>query len=396
MRRRWVTILVTSAVLSGVGLTAAPATATPAPATSSAWAQERSGCHRHAHATCRRGVSAQLDAALAEQVEALGLVGAVVAVDTPGPGRYRRAFGLADADTGEAMTTHHRVGIASVAKTFTAVALLRLADQGRLSLDDPIDRYVDGVPGGDRITIRHLLGMRSGLFDHLADEALLAEWDADPLLPAWRPADVVAILQRNEQPAEPDTVTAYTNVNYVLAGLVLERVTGRPAAEAIEHLVTAPLGLHRTALQANPERPAPSTRGYLRLEEGGELVPMPPNNPNVVFTAGSMVSTVDDLARWSRALSRGALLSPRAEHAQRQFTPLEGTPVDEGTGYGLGLVRVGDWLGHDGVLFGETTMMFTNVRTGMTVVVAANTMAFDHEAPPAAALFGTIVAALDS
>jgi D-alanyl-D-alanine carboxypeptidase len=399
-------ILVALGVLSGAAFSAAPAhaeTAVMPPAPAPAEVQPR--CHPFPHGRNHHrahdhrspelapAVRARIDAAVAAQVDALGLVGALIAVDQPGVGRYEQAFGLADARTGEAMTTAHRVGIASASKTFTAVALLRLVDQGRLSLDDPLDRYVHGVPNGERITIRQLMGMRSGIFELVRDEALRARWDADLLLPGWQARDVVSVLRRNEPAAEPGAETAYANVNYVLAGLVLEAVTGRPASASLEHLVLEPLQLHHTGLRTSPMRPTPSTKSYLRTRADGERYEVPSWNPDVLFTAGSVMSTVGDLARWSRALSDGALMSLPTACAQRQFTPLAAT-APAGPSYGLGLMRIGDWLGHDGILFGETTIMLTNMRTGVTIVVATNTMDIAHEAAPAALLFNTVRRAL--
>ncbi len=137
-----------------------------------------------------------------------------------------KAYGLARTDPEEAMRAGMGFRAGSVTKTFTGNLALQLVDQGRLSLDDPVSRYVEGVPDGDRITVRMLLNHSSGLFNYGADKALNETITADPHK-VWTPAELVAVAVSNPPYFPPGEGCTYSNTNYVLLGMIIEKVTGR-------------------------------------------------------------------------------------------------------------------------------------------------------------------------
>lgn len=128
-------------------------------------------------------VARQLDDAIRKVMDEAKVPGVQVALSAPGKGAYVRAFGVADKATGAPMTDRLNMRIGSETKTFTVTAMLKLVDEGKIGLDDPIGKYVDGVPNGDRITLRELAGMRSGLFNYSADEDFFKALTSDPQRP---------------------------------------------------------------------------------------------------------------------------------------------------------------------------------------------------------------------
>jgi D-alanyl-D-alanine carboxypeptidase len=291
---------------------------------------------------------------------------------------------------------HYR--IASVTKTFTAQAVLRLADQGRLSLDDPLEEYVPDIPHGDEITVHDLLGMRGGVYDFVADEQFLARYVADPLLPGWSPYDVLEIIRAHaDEATQPDQATVYSNSEYVLLGLVVERVTGRSAQQCTTAVIED-LGLPETSYPTTAALPEPFTHGYLNTDS--QLAPADPaadeprdvtlSNPMVPFTAGAVVSTVPDMVRYAEQLATGAGLAPETARLRQEWTPLTSTGVR--AQYGLGVLQLGNWVGHNGSIFGYSDMVFHLPEEEASVVVMVD--AADGEAVPAGDLWGGIVTLL--
>jgi D-alanyl-D-alanine carboxypeptidase len=295
-----------------------------------------------------------------------------VSISISGPkGTYVRAYGVSDRAQKTPLAADDHVRIASITKTFTATAVLLQVARGKLALTDTIDRWFVGVPNADMITVRDLLAMRSGLFDFTAEPKFLRRFTANPML-RFGPQDVLKIVSRNRPVAAPDTETKYTDANYVLLGLILEDVTGMSAEEAITNQVIRPLGLKRTSFPKTAAIPRPFSRGYFAGDDGkGKVRNYTAVNPKVAWTAGAMISTLGDLHKYARKLATGALLPPPlfAERLKFGEIPNEGGPS---VGYGLGILRVGNWLGHDGAIFGFSTVTFYEPRTKTAIAATAN------------------------
>ncbi len=384
--RRWMRpAALALALLAGAGTTgftatpALPAEAAPPP-----------------DATLAPDLAARVDQ-LARAALTDGVTGAVVGISDPDRGNYLQAYGTADT-AGTPMTTDVHYRIASVTKTLTAQAVLRLADEGRLSLDDPLDEYVPDIPHGDEITVQDLLGMRGGVYDFVADEDFLARYAADPLLPGWAPHDVLEIIRAHaDEATPPDQATVYSNSEYVLLGLVIERVTGRSAQQHTTSVIED-LGLPETSYPTTAALPEPFTHGYVNTDS--ELAPADPaaeeprdvtlSNPEVPFTAGAVVSTVPDMVRYAEQLATGAGLTPATARLRQEWTPLTSTGVR--VQYGLGVLQLGDWVGHNGSIFGYSDVVTHLPEQGASVVVMVN--AADGEAVPATDLWSGIVTLL--
>src|SRR5262249_14148905 len=220
--------------------------------------------------------------------------------------------------------------------------ILMLADQGKLGLDDPIDRYVKGVPSGDRITLRLLAQMRGGLYDH-AD-------DTDKDLPKqplreYKPEELVEISFRHPLVFPPGSKFLSTNTNTVLLGLVVEKVSGQSLPSFIEQNILKPVGLTHTVFPKGAELPSPHSHGYFKMPDG-KIVDATDWNPSWGWAAGSMISTLDDMRVWARELALGKLISPAMKREQHQFLPAP--PEGDGALYGLALENQNGWIGHNG------------------------------------------------
>jgi D-alanyl-D-alanine carboxypeptidase len=311
-----------------------------------------------------------VDATVAQTMQAGRLPGLSIQITGP-KGDYSQAYGVADTATAQPLALDDHVRIASITKTFTATAVLLQVQKGRLALSDTLSEYVKGVPNGRRITIRQLLAMRSGIYDFTADPAFDAAFAANPLMP-FGLADVLAIIRRHAPAFAPGAKTSYADSNYFLLGAILEKVTHRSVESVITRDVIRPLGLTHTSFPTTPALPTPFAHGYYAGPDGtGDIRDLTQVGPQVAWTAGAMISTVGDLQRYGRQLAAGALLSPAMQRQRLRFgtIPNQGGPS---VGYGLGILRVGDWLGHDGAIFGFSTETFVDPKTGAEIVSAAN------------------------
>src|SRR5918993_155343 len=252
--------------------------------------------------------------------------GAVAIVVKDGRPVFRRAYGLADLEFGILLEADMVFRIGSVTKQFTAAAILQLVDAGKLTLDDDVAKYVEGYDtGGRRVTIEHLVTHTSGIPNYTE----LDEWAAH-LRDELTPRQILDMIRVKPHEFEPGTQFKYSNSGYLLLGLVIEKVSGRPYADYIRQMVL-PLGMPQTMyddpLLLIPRR----ARGY--EWESDEWRNAPYIGMSQPFSAGALVSTVDDLALWNTAIERGRLLSESSR--ARWFAPFR-LASGRTTGYALG------------------------------------------------------------
>lgn len=297
--------------------------------------------------------------------------GVNVGIWVPGRGNYVRTFGVADRATGRKLRLNDRFRIASITKSFTATAVLQLVDEGKLSLEDKLETYIPGIPNGGTITIRNLLGMTSGIYDFTSDEQFLADFTANPLLP-FDLDDVIAIVKRHDPLFSPGEKVVYCDTNYWFLGAIIEKVTGQPVEDVIQSKILLPLGLGGTSFPTTPAMPDPYAHGYFAGDDGkGPFRDYTRTNPNVAWTAGAMISTLSDLRAWGKELVTGTLLSP-ATQAERLKIGSFPNPGGPSVGYGLGIFKIGGFLGHNGAIFGYSTIVMTLPGTNATIVIESN------------------------
>ncbi|WP_406342470.1 serine hydrolase domain-containing protein [Streptomyces sp. NBC_00648] len=345
----------------------APTTATPA------MAAHAVGCDRYGPDRCPsdglgRELTARLDKAIEDVRRQAAIPGVAVGLWMPGKGNYVRATGVANKATGRPMTTDLFTRIGSETKTFTVTALLKLVDDGRIRLDDPISKYIRGVPNGRRITLRHLAEMRSGLFSYTDDPDFQHDLLSDPYR-SFTPHEALAYGYKHANTFAPGTQFQYVNSNLVLLGLVIEKVSGLRAADFIDKRVLRPAHLDHTLFPKGPEFPKPHARGYTNQTLSGDIEDSTNWNPSWAWTAGAMISNLQDLRRWAKIVATGTLLTPETQK-QRLKTLPTGYP---GTSYGLGIFKSGGWTGHNGSIPGYESVTVYLPSQKATLVVLLNT-----------------------
>ncbi|MEU4169587.1 serine hydrolase domain-containing protein [Streptomyces sp. NPDC026665] len=313
-------------------------------------------------------LTARLDKAVADVRKQAGIPGVVVGLWMPGKGNYVRATGVADKRTGRPMSAGDYVRIGSETKTFTVTALLELVDRHKVRLDDPISRYVPGVPGGRRITLRQLAEMRSGLFPYTSDADFEHDLLSDPQR-VFTPRELLAYGFKHPNTFAPGAQFEYSNTNLILLGLVVEKVTGHKLRDVIERRVLRPARLRHTLFPKGNEFPKPHPQGYTNQTLSGEVANSTNWNPSWAWAAGAMISNLQDLRHWAKVVATGTLLSPETQ-AQRLRTLPTGFP---GTTYGLGIFNASGWIGHNGSLPGYETVTVYLPSKKATLVVMLNT-----------------------
>ncbi|MFJ8077139.1 serine hydrolase domain-containing protein [Streptomyces sp. NPDC096176] len=330
-------------------------------------------------------VAKRLDTAIQQVMRETKVPGVIVSLSAPGKGSYVRTFGVADKATGAPMTRDLFVRIGSETKTFTVTALLELVDQGKVALDDPIAKYIDNVPNGDRITLRNLAGMRSGLFNYSMDEGFVKALLADPQR-RYTPQQLLDYSFKHPVQFQPNEEFEYSNTNLILLGLVVEKAGGLPLNEFIEQNVLKPAGLRNTLFPTGGEFPSPHAQGYTNQTPSGKVENTTDWDPSWAWAAGAMISDRRDLRSWARTVATGTLLSPETQ-AQRLKT--EPTPIP-GAAYGLGIFNVQGWIGHNGSLPGYETLTIYLPEPQATLVVLLNTDIL-HEQTEPSTLFGQAI-----
>ncbi|MFB7217637.1 serine hydrolase domain-containing protein [Streptomyces sp. NPDC056227] len=266
--------------------------------------------------------------------------------------------GVGDLATGAKVPKDGQVRIGSTTKTFTAVVVLQLVGEGKIGLDDTVDTYLPSLVRGEgidgrHITVRQLLQHTSGLPDYeslIGDDILQHRY--------FDPHDLLDIAFQHKADFAPGANWGYSNTNYVVAGLIIQKVTGRPLAEEVDQRVVKRIGLRHTYFPTPGDMTIREThpQGYHRDSAGAPLRDVTEIDPSAGWAAGQMISTNSDLNRFFTALLAGRLL-PAAQLAQMRTT----VPIgDTGAGYGLGLMSRplscgGVYWGHGGDIPGYET-----------------------------------------
>ena len=346
--------------------------------------------HRPEHEHCNHALDGRLDAAVRHTSQVANIPGVIVGFWEPGYCDFVRALGDADTKTDADMKTTLRMRIGSETKTFTATALLELVDDHKVGLDDPISKYVSDVPDGDHITLRQLAAMRSGLFPYTSDPGFITALQADPRKP-YTPEQLLAFGFKHPNVFPPGTATQYSNTNYILLGLVVEKVSHMPLADFLRERVIEPSGLCHTLFPNGAEFPKPHAHGYTNQTPTGQVTDATDWNTSGAWAAGAMVSDLRDLRDWARGVATGSLLTPETQAERTEFLP---TPLPS-LRYGLGLFEVNGWIGHDGSIPGYQSLTIYLPEQRATLVVLVNTdIPYQGIAPTT--LFGKAVTSIVS
>ncbi|MCU1627995.1 MAG: beta-lactamase [Pseudonocardia sp.] len=303
-----------------------------------------------------------------------------------------------------------RVG--SNTKPMTGRVILQLVQEGKLSLDDPVSKLRPDVPDGANITIRGLLSMRSGLYNYSETLELNQLQDSDPER-VYTPEELLTMAYKRPPLYPPGRGYNYSNTNFVLLGLIIEQATGRPVAEEFQSRIFGSLGMTGSSMPAATDAsiPDPHPQGYTyginvgtivlpatiqAQAKAGTLAPfdVTKDNESWRWTAGSAISTADDLAEFVQALGGGGLLDPAMQKERLESMQPTMPGIPDSPGYGLALAKLGSLYGHTGEIPGYDSFMGYDPDRKITVVVwATNAPAADGRAP-ATELARTVISRL--
>ncbi len=310
-------------------------------------------------------VRAGVDAAVAQTLARTGAPSASVAVVKDGRIAYVRAYGTAEVETKLEAAPGMRYSIGSISKQFTAAAVLLLAEEGKLSLDDPVARFVPGLTRAQDVTLRQLLSMTSGYQDY---------WPQDYVMPDMlRPATAESILAgwaKKPLDFEPGTRWQYSNTNYVIAGLVVEKAAGRPLLRFLHERIFDPLRMTTVSdSDQAPLGPGDPAR-YMRYALG-PVRPAPKEGKGWLFAAGELAMTAEDLARWDVSMIDQTVLKA-ASYRQMETEVLlaNGAGTRYGLGVGVALTDGRRMISHGGEVSGftATNQVFPDDRAAVVVL----------------------------
>jgi D-alanyl-D-alanine carboxypeptidase len=342
----------------------------------------------HADATTRhRYDRTQLQHDL-DAIRDTGVSGVLAEVDT-GPRRLRGTSGVAERQTTRPVDVDGYFRMGSNTKTFVSVVVLQLVEEGRLSLDDTVERWLPGVVAGNgnngaAITVRQLLQHTSGIYDYTND--LLAQIGSVEDFQRFRftsftPAQLVAMAMAHQPDFAPGQGWNYSNTNYTLAGMIIKEVTGRDWASEVADRIIRPLGLRHTfAPGVDTELPHPHASAYVYLDRD---TPIETADANLTWanSAGALVTTAADLSTFWDAIGHGRLLRPAQQREMRNTVVATTFQEDRpGLRYGLGLQWApltcgGGYWGHDGDVPGFSTRTGVSSDGRTTVVISISTSA---------------------
>lgn len=326
------------------------------------------------------GVRAQIDALVRAQIAGRVVPGMAIAIAKNGRTIYTNAAGLRDLSARLPMRLTTPQNIGSITKQFTAACILLLQQDGRLKIDDKLSKYVPEYRLGSKITLRQMLNMVSGISDN--DPAIYGDALTKPIS---RRA-MLANLNKLPLMFAPGTHMVYTNTNYNLLGLIVERVSGKPYLTFLRERIFAPLGMSSSSTLGNP--PPGTSAGYAHAKPGEPFQSPTEMNPDFAFGTGNMISTPVDLLKWDAGLLSGRLLNKSSlrtmfavpgrgkittiKETDLRFPALKNVSDGSPTVYAMGWMlpnRQMRWHGGHTFLFESTNALFSD---GYTIAITGN------------------------
>jgi len=321
--------------------------------------------------TAQTGLSAELRADIDDIVHKVlattGVPSASLAVVKDGKIAYVRAYGDARLDPRTTASPEMRYSIGSISKQFTAAAILMLAEEGKLALDDPVSKYVSGLTRGNEVTIRELLSHTSGYQDY---------WPQDYVMPMMlnpvTPEEILDRWGRIPLDFDPGTKWQYSNTNYVIAGVIVEKVSGMPLWTFLSKRVFTPLGMKSITDTNEKALPKTDPGGYFRYALG-PLHPAPKEGKGWMFAAGELAMTADDLAKWDISMIQQTVLKPASYKEMETVVLLKnGAPTRYGLGIEVSMVDGHRMLEHSGEVSGFTAENIVLPDDKIAIVVLTN------------------------
>lgn len=319
---------------------------------------------------------AELQGVINEYSVQKGRIGLQVTVIFPDDLTWTGTAGYADIVEQCPMVPRHHLYIGSMTKLFTAALTMEQVEKGLLRLDDPISMWIHLVKARD-ITIRNLLNHTSGLPDYAHDPWFQIRWFGLPGK-IWKPDELISVIGTKSSRFDPGSRYEYSNSNYLLLGVILEKVTGKPYPLILDEAIREKPGLTDTYFLNYPDDLA-IANGYdealLKLGRRN-LTGFRQSLESGAYAAGGILSTSEDVAHFLHALLNGFVISDASLTEMQTFMDAQDEDIPEQTGYGLGLryLFIGgeDWIGHTGSIPGFSGIAMYNKQKGYTVVILSN------------------------
>lgn len=313
-----------------------------------------------------QALSAQLDALIAPHYKANG-PGASVLVTRNGKPVLRKAYGMANLEAKVAMQPDAVMRVGSITKQFTAVAIMLLVDEGMLSVTDPITKFFPDYPAhGKTITIEHLLTHTAGIPNYTSKRSFGTSMGRDMSV-----QQMVDSFKNDPLEFEPGTRYAYSNSGYFVLGAIIEKLSGQPYAKFIEQRIFVPLAMTHTAYEGHERAQGLRAVGYSKSWLG--FKPATAISMTQPFSAGAIVSTVDDLGRWHQAIAAGKLLTPASwAKVHTSYKLADGKPTHYGYGWNVSTLRDLPSYAHGGDINGFAAYALSLPQEQVVVAVLSN------------------------
>ncbi|HEY9180800.1 MAG TPA: serine hydrolase domain-containing protein, partial [Candidatus Baltobacteraceae bacterium] len=313
-------------------------------------------------------MKARIDAIVTAELKRQFVPGAQVAIAENGRVVYTKGYGLRDVDARLPVDAQTSFAIGSVTKQFTAAAIMLLQQQGKLSVDDNLAKYLPNAPHASEVTLRNLLTHTSGIvgFTEVPNFSLLLPTPSSP-------ERIISTVAGKPLAFEPGTRWEYSNTNFVLLGMVIAKIAGEPYPDFLQQHLFGPLRLRRSWFTRTEEIHADDARGYTEFMFG-----LPDEHAYLADwswydAAGGLTMSAADLARWNIALDAGRVVSPQSfAQMTTPFTLTNGKSTGYGFGIGVGSVFGRPTVGHDGLVSGFSSENLTFPKDRVAIVLLAN------------------------
>ena len=316
-----------------------------------------------------------MDKAVADLMAEKKIPGAIVGVWSPTLGTWIKSFGKADIGSGYEMRWDKKMRIGSVSQTYLVTLLLELTDERKINLDDKVNKHLSFVPNGNNITIRQLANNTSGIFNYMDDDNFKAEVKKNPLY-EWQPMELANIAFSHAPYFKPGEAWHACDTNFILLGMIIEKITSEPIRDILKTKVIDKIGFKNTVFATGPFISGDYSRGY--LGEKNIIVPQDITllDPSVMWASGAMVSDLSDLSLWVKSLASGSLLTDKSKAARFMWVKTG----QLGLKCGLGVSKIGDYVGYSGGIPGYSCTMFYLSSRDTTIIVLLNKFPDDDAA----------------
>ena len=299
-----------------------------------------------------------------QDFQQLQVPGAIVGVWMKGYEPFITTFGFSNLENKTPISVSDKVRIGSITKTFTGLVLLQLVDEGKISLSDPLSKYFPDFPNGKNITIKELANMTSGIYNYTED-AMFSDFSGS-MKKNYTHQELIDIALKHPPYFPPGHSFHYSNTNFILLGMIIEKITGNSLPNEIQKRILTPLGMTNTSFPVDTAFANPHAQGY---EYADSISPSPKDvtnlNTSAAWAAGAMVSTLNDLYKYAKPLATGKLISQATHQEQMKMK-------HKTLAYGIAIADFNGVYGHNGGIPGFNSFMGYIPSQDATIIVLVN------------------------